>query len=296
MGFQIQANFREEIVQLAPFLKKPGVPAAESLLDAVQAGRVYQHSRKARYLTDLLGDTRHMAGSETLRVFQNLILGNVGFEQAYGFPAEFTCESYLKRFDSSLLTPETQIRLKSLMVEGGMRAAVITARPSLAPAGTTDAGNDYSPEAEMAMDLTGIGRIPVVGFGTIQFLSEKIGVLPDSMIKPSPVQALAAIAAACGGEMAAALDWAAAKVFENGQSPAGQTIPTRFTLHIFEDSAIGIQACQRATAILQRNGIDAAIKAWGIACNPDKIKALEAVGARIFPDVNQAIAEALFKA
>jgi hypothetical protein len=155
-----------------------------------------------------------------------------------------------------------------------------------------DAGNDYSPEAELAMSLTGLSGIPVVGFGTIQFLGGKLRVLPDSLIKPSPVQALAGIAAACGEGMGKALDWAAAMVYEDGNCQAEQIIPVRFTLHIFEDSAIGIKACQGAADILRRHGIEATVKAWGIARNLDKIKALEAAGARIYPDVNEAIAEA----
>jgi hypothetical protein len=291
-GIKIQADYRAEIERLTPYLKKPGVPAAESLLEAVREGNVFQTGGHGRYLTELLGDTRHVAGSETLRVFQNFILGNEGFVRAYGHPAEFKCDSYLTKYDSSLLTHENQERLQTLIAEGAIQAGVITARPSLAPAGMQDAGNDYSPEAELAMSLTGLSGIPVVGFGTIQFLGGKLRVLPDSLIKPSPVQALAGIAAACGEGMGKALDWAAAMVYEDGNCQAEQIIPVRFTLHIFEDSAIGIKACQGAADILRRHGIEATVKAWGIARNLDKIKALEAAGARIYPDVNEAIAEA----
>ena len=295
MGISIQADYRAKISRLTPYLKKPGVPAAEGLLDAVRAGSVFHCGRTAPYMAELLGDTRHIASSETLRVFQSFILGNEGFGKAYGLQPEFASESYLKSYDGALLGAYNLNRLQALIADSTVKVAVITARPSLPPAGTNDLTNDYSPEAEMAMGLPGLGGIPVVGCGAIQFLAGKLGVLPDSLVKPSPVQALAAIAAACGEDMLQALDWAAAKVFAHGSYPAEPHIPARFILHIFEDSAIGIQACQGAAVVLRQNGVDATVRAWGIARNPDKIKALEAVEAKVFPDVNPAIEAAFLK-
>ncbi len=292
-GIKIRADYRAEIERIIPFLNRAEVPAAENLLTAVQAGNVFEGRSSAPYLTELLGDTRHVERSETLRVFQSMILGDEGFAAAYGFQAGFESESYLKKYDKSSLTLENQKRLQHVISNGTIKAAVITARPSLAPDGMRDVANDYSPEAEMAVGLTGLRGIPLVGYGTLQFLAGRIGAMADSLVKPSPVQALAAIAAACGEEMVSALDWAAEMAQGGRNQIVNGKIPARFTLHIFEDSAIGIRACQRAVVILKQVQIEATVKAWGIARNLDKIKTLESVGAKVFPDVNLALEEAL---
>ena len=289
LGISIDVNYRSEIRQMLPFLIKPSIPPSEGLLNAIQAGKIFPGYQNAAFIRDLLGNTRQITDSKTLRVFQNFILGDRGFVDAYSLIPEFETQSFLRMNDVCLLSEESQRILYKLISDSMIRPAVITVRPSLPPAGVDDLLNDYSPEAEMAIQLTGLDGIPVVGFGTIQFLARKIGTSPDSLIKPSPVQALTAIMAAFGETMIRSLEWAAANSIDGGDHQDASQLPSRFTLNIFEDSAKGIQACQQAAFILRQKGCEATVKAWGIARNQDKIKALEAVGAQVFPDVNQAI-------
>jgi hypothetical protein len=258
-------------------------------LDAIQIGSIFPGFQKATFIRDLLGYTRQITVSKTLRVFQNFILGDQGFVEAYSLAPKFESQSYLQMNDVCLLSEGNQRMLTRLISESVINPAVITARPSLPPTGANDLLNDYSPEAEMAIKLTGLDGIPVVGFGTIQFLARKIGVIPDSLIKPSPVQALAAISAAFGESMDKSLDWAAANGIAGCDGREASHIPGRFSLHIFEDSPIGIQASQQAAFILRQKGFEITVKAWGIAQNPDKIKTLEAIGAEVYPDVNLAV-------
>jgi hypothetical protein len=289
LAISIDVNYRSEIRQMLPFLMKPSISPSEGLLDAIQAGKIYPGFQKAAFIRDLMGNTRHISDSKTLRVFQNYILGDRGFIEAYSLIPEFETHSYLRLNDVCLLSDENQRMLNRLISDSVIKLAVITARPSLPPAGAHDLLNDYSPEAEMAIKLTGLDGIPVVGFGTLQFLARKIGVLPDSLIKPSPIQALTAIKAAFGETMIRSLEWAAANGITGGDHQGASHLPSKFTLHIFEDSPIGIHSCQQAAFILKQKGCEVTVKAWGIARNPDKIKALEAVKAEVFPDVNQAI-------
>ena len=145
----------------------------------------------------------------------------------------------------------------------------------------------------MALDLAGLDGVPVVGYGSIQYLAAEMGVAPDSLVKPSPIQALAAIYAALSGDVYKSLFWA--KDFTQIYRTASQdpSLPPEMEIHIFEDSPIGIQACCRAADLLGAAGHKVNIKAWGIATNEDKIKALEAEGAAVYPDVNQVIRIAL---
>ena len=46
---------------------------------------------------------------------------------------------------------------------------------------------------------------------------------------------------------------------------------------------------QAGRAVLKRHGVELNLHAWGIATNPDKRRALEALGAPVFVDINQAL-------
>lgn len=287
-GLRASSDYRADFSRMIPYLN-PKIPAAQALLDAIQAGRLFPDAKNAIYMRELLGSTRQLPKSVTMQVFQNFILGDQGFQNAYGFSAGFETSSTLQTFDQSLLSTENRAWLKNLISQRLILPAVITARPSLSPDGVEDGQNAYSPEAEMALDLTGLGKIPLVGFGSLQFLASRMGVMTESLLKPSPVHALAGIAVALGAGVQESLDWAAAWNGTGRPADGRLQLPARLRLHIFEDSPIGIQACQKAVVLLHESGIDAALSIWGVAENPDKISALQSLGARIFPDVNQAV-------
>jgi hypothetical protein len=67
-------------------------------------------------------------------------------------------------------------------------------------------------------------------------------------------------------------------------------------IHVFEDSPIGIQSVRQAADLIGKTGPGVQVRAWGIASQPDKIKALEQAGAYVMDSVNQAIPAALHAA
>jgi hypothetical protein len=287
-GLSVEADYRADFSQLIPFLDS-SIPAAECLLKTIQGGGLDSIGKSKLFVQELLGFSRQPSHSLTMRVFQNFILGDQGFSGAYGLVSDFETQSYLQTYDLPLLSSQNKAWLLSLIASSAILPAVITARPSLPPPGSADGLNVYSPEAEMALGLTGLGNIPLVGFGSMQYLGGQLGLLADSLVKPSPVQALAALASTLGLETRQSLFWAASVAFGNHQDHGDTPVPQTLDLHIFEDSTIGIVACQKAAELLQRAGHTVRLKKWGIGQNQDKIRALEQVGARVFPDVNQAL-------
>jgi len=119
------------------------------------------------------------------------------------------------------------------------------------------------------------------------------------LLKPSPAQALSAIAYHFTGDEASALQWAA-DVF---QAAAANTLtsahvlrlslPTKLTLHVFEDSPNGLSGGIQAAVLLRAMGKEVDLHLWGISQNPVKQTALQAQGGQVFLDVNQAVRQAL---
>ena len=162
----------------------------------------------------------------------------------------------------------------------------------------------YSPEAEAGLSLLDPEHIPLIGYGRLKYLAEQMGTSPDAILKPAPLQALAALASAVTETEYPALLWALetfARFSEGRVQPldvenevdiAGQ-LPRKFNLHVFEDSSIGIIAGRKAAELLNQDGYEVTFHAWGVAKEEDKTLALDRVGAQIFPDLNAAVREAL---
>ena len=148
-------------------------------------------------LSALLADVYAM-DTPTTRIFQTHTLGSARYTAAYGDPAPFDSESTLATCDQPLLAPDTRDRLLAWHALPGNAAVIFTARPSLPPAGTERVrANVFSPEAELALELIGLdGQIPLIAQGRVGWLAQQRGRSAADYVKPSPVQALAAIGAA----------------------------------------------------------------------------------------------------
>ena len=109
---------------------------------------------------------------------------------------------------------------------------------------------------------------------------------PD-YVKPAPVQALAAIAAAASGQESVALQ-AAAALYEHGtlSGPLAELAGEPVRVVVFEDSSGGIRATRGAVALLQDAGLSAICYGVGISPHEGKRAALEAVADIIVDDVN----------
>ena len=247
----------------------------------------------AALLETLLGHTHDFYRAPVTRTFQHLAIGSRGVAETYGVPPDFKCPAYLEQFDHPLLTPKARDRLEEAVAKGRIRAALYTARPSLPPVEAYEAVTGYSPEAEMARSLVGLEAWPLIGTGKMRWLARRAGEKVEQLVKPSPVQALAAIGAAWSGQEATALE-AALALHCNGElrSPLADLEP--IVLHVFEDTPGGLTAVERGVGILQAAGAAVAWRPYGIApADGPKASALAARGVPVYPSVNEAVLAAL---
>jgi hypothetical protein len=87
-----------------------------------------------------------------------------------------------------------------------------------------------------------------------------------------------------------ALTWAY-EIYHDPSQENHKILPSRFQLHVFEDSTLGIISCRSAVELLEKIGYQIEMHAWGISSNPQKANSLEAAGVTVFPDVNEVIAK-----
>ena len=241
-------------------------------------------------LDALLLNTRALDGAITTRVFQHFTLGSKRFESLTGLPRLFDSNSYLEEYDQVLLSTSSRDLLISNWKNQKLGTAIYTARPSLPE---TDAANSYhySPEAEVALETLGLTELPLIGAGKIGWLAERMNVPAHELAKPSPVQALAAIAAAVNRQTGASLR-AAADFHLNGKMGFFKEFP-QLSIHVFEDSGGNAASVRRAVDQLTKAGLPCTFTAWGIGENPVKQQALLKAGATLVPEINQAIQLAL---
>jgi hypothetical protein len=244
-------------------------------------------------LQDLLGDTRNVWQSELTRVFQQLMLGDALFSTTYRLPATLHSTSFLTQYDQTLLSPANAHWLRnaySLATADTPAVAVYTARPCLPPIDANADPLGYSPEAELALQLVGLDGVPLVGYGCVQWLAQQVGGNAEQYGKPQVVQALGALGAALSGKIATSLQ-SAFELVCNGKllSPFAEWVGHPLQIFIFEDSARSIRGVQQMGALLREHGIDAQVFGMGIDPYGPKQPVLQAVGAKVFADVNQAI-------
>lgn len=267
-----------------------GAPPTETIDQVV---RERAGGRFGAILDRLLCDIYSLQ-TPTTRILQHFTLGSERFRQTYGLEPEIDSQSMLITHDRPLISREMRQRLLGRIEPGKPGMAIYTARPSLPPPGTqpTDTRGAYSPEANLAMELLDLPvHVPLIASGSMTWLAAMRGKVPADYIKPSPVQALAAIGAARSGEVIDALEAAARLVEEDRlDGPLSLLVnePTRVV--VFEDARGGIQATQRAVELLSRAGLPVTCEAVGVAEEATKRQALDEVADRIVSNVNQGLA------
>ena len=224
---------------------------------------------------NLLHDSRNVHFSHTTRLFQHFSLGSRVFSEAYDLPAEVETDSLLQSHDSSNLTEVTLEKLR----QKDVYLASITARPSAPPRDVETSHIGYAPEAEAALELVGLADIPLIGYGRLEYYEKQFGVAAASLLKPSPVQSLAAVAAAFTGaewsSIRAAAEWQATGRLNSIFS----SLPREFELIVVEDTMGGIRSAQAAGDVLQKNGFDVKVHALGLTSGSRaKIDAFDKAG------------------
>jgi hypothetical protein len=225
--------------------------------------------------TNLLSQSRNVNFSQTMRLFQHYTLGSRVFSETYELPVEVETDSFLLTHDRSNINDSIRARL----CQPNIYLAGLTARPSTPPREVGDSHFGYAPEAEIALELVGLADIPLIAFGKLEYLAAQRGLDPGALIKPSPVHALAATAAALTGNewggLQSAGDW-----FQKGQlNGIFKELPRAFELYVVEDTLGGIRSTQSAGEILQQAGFDVTIRPLGLTSgSASKVEAFTQAG------------------
>ena len=296
-GLLRQVHYRPSILQFGELVEEGKYQADVALRHArrTPGQTLFPYLGNHPLLTSLLANSRDVERSATTRIFQHFSLGSQVFEKTYGLLAELETPSLLLAYDRPLLPPELRDRLLSAQDQGRVRLAAYTMRPSRPPAEITAFHPGYAPEAEMALELAGLSELPLIAYGRIRYLAEQRQAEPESFLKPSPVQALAAILAAELRAELPALELALQ--LYRGEVPREGLRQLEgwsgLQVHVFEDSVGGIQATHRAAQVLREHGVEIGVHAWGCATHPEKIAALERIAAPVFSGVQPAVESAL---
>jgi hypothetical protein len=250
-------------------------------------------TRLAPLLETLLGCVHGFYQAPVTRHFQHLVLGSQAIRQTYGVSPDLESPAYLRLYDRPLLSPAVRALLLEKIASGQVRAALYTTRPSLPPACVEDRfATGYAPEAEMAQELVGLETLPLVGRGRLRWLAQRAGAELGDLLKPFPVQALAAIGAAWSGQEQAALA-AALALHRRGKLVHPLSELGLVTVHVFEDSPGGLRAVELGVRALRAAGQDVTWRAYGIArAGSPKAATLAARGAQVYPSINEAVLSA----
>ncbi len=256
-------------------------------------GLGHSKSAVAVLLGTLLSHTHDFYRAPVTRHFQHLVLGSRGVAETYGVSPDFEGFSYLRQYDRPLLSPTTCAQLQESVASGRVRAALYTARPSLPPVEADGPATGYPPEAEMARSLVGLEEWPLIGLGRMRWLAWQTGEDVERLVKPSPVQALAAIGAAWSGQEVAALEAALALHGDGELRPLLADLGP-VTLDVFEDTIGGLKAVERGLKALEAASATATWRPYGVtSTDGPKAAAMAALGVPTYPSVNEAVLAAL---
>lgn len=237
-------------------------------------------------LKNILQGAHQIHTSLTHRVFQELVLGSRRFAGAYRLEAWFDRPGTLFTEDHPALTPQEADELREWIGHPDHQAAVFTNRPSAAPEGFFD-----TPEAEIGLQVIGFKDMPVIGHGGLTWLGARLGLEYGELLKPSPVHLLAALQSALSlGQKRALL--AAADLALKGEGINEWYAFHGAQISVFEDAAKGVRGARNARNVLEDIGVHATWNLYGVSTSGPKIRALAEAGARVFPTLQGALADA----
>ena len=257
----------------------PSLADAERLL----LGRRDHSSTQVETLQGILRNARQIDGSLTHRLFQELILGSRVFAELYGLEASKASDGYLLTLDVPALDNLQTEQLLGWLAKDDHFAAIFTNRPSKPLGGYFD-----TPEAELGLKLVGLEGVPVVGHGSLAWMTEKCGLPMDTLLKPSPVHALTAMRCALGEDVELALQSSVSLVLD-GVSGEGWSVLDGAQVVVFEDAAKGLQSAHAARERLYQEGISIDLILRGVSPDENKAYALRAAGAQVFEDLFTAL-------
>lgn len=301
-GLIREVNYRQTIESLGQFYQQKGVQMRERRLmyKTPEMAEIFPVVHGTSLYHDLFETIDSIERSELIQVYQTLVLGSEKFQKTYKLIPKFSCDAYLGTRDKVLISEEDRQLLLRAQPGKKPRLAMMTARASRPLVLHEDEVHTwYAPEAEIAMELLGYTALPVIASGHLRYISQALECDASQLLKPSAFHALTSILAAFGIPVLSALNYAAGlststhcgdvKSDRRLTEELTRYIPPEFTVHIVEDSYIGIESAQRAVKVLEESGYKCACQPWGVAVRPEKIKSLERLRAAVFPDITQVI-------
>ena len=218
-----------------------------------------------------LSKTRNPFKNEVTSVFQEYVLGIEAFEDTYGRRGLTGAEeSLIKTKDQSLVDGDARKEIERISQGGGM-VIVYTGRPGLPPDDARRRPNDgYAPEAELAVEKSKVNALGTVSMGSMEWLARKTGTPVESLTKPNPTQALAAILAGIRGRVDAKVLLDAYEWGRTGETPddlqpfVGNGNRAKLEIVVVEDSPSGIIAFINAIKILKEKGVNVELSAIGV--------------------------------
>jgi len=258
-----------------------GIEARRLIEQRLLEGKEHAPAQRAALQT-MLRDAYDTERSLTNRIIQELNLGTVEFEACYGRPAAIPGEGLLRTKDLPLISAGEAAQLVQWDATPGKRAIVFTNRLSRVPAGTGGA-----PEAEIGLARLGLSVLPFVSMGHLDWLCAERRLEPQSLLKPSPVHALAALRLAAGDSIGEALAAAAALELDCQDGGGWRRLDGTQAI-VFEDSFRGLQSARGAQPALDRIGVRLSLDLRGVTTRDVKRRALELAGGVVYPDFSSA--------
>lgn len=215
-----------------------------------------------------LSETRNPFSNEVTSVFQEYVLGKETFELTYGRKSQTGAEeSLIKTKDESLVDEAARKEIERISQEGGM-VVIYTGRPGLPPPDAErKEGDGYAPEAELAIERSGVKAIGIVSMGSMEWLGRETGTPVEDLTKPNPTQALAVILAAIRGKvdkhvLLDAYEWAVKGIKPQDAKTLAER--EKLKLVVVEDSPSGVRAFINAKKIIEKEGVNVSLTAVGV--------------------------------
>jgi hypothetical protein len=235
------------------------------------------------HLVAILENCRDIFESLTLPIHQETVLGSQLFYQTYHLEPQLETESYLSKFDQSVIRPSVRRGLLDWLKPEEHAAGILTNRPSLTPSPSFS-----SPEAELGAEIAGIDHIlPILGSGMLSwFAVTHCGLPGHTFLKPNPVHALALMQLCYGIRSEEALRLASDLWLEKAKPEKWEKFH-QSKIIVFEDSIKGLLSAKNAQKLLADIGIRIELVLIGVGSNPIKTEKFHGLADRIISEINE---------
>jgi hypothetical protein len=234
-------------------------------------------------IRSILRTARATDGSLTHCTFQELVLGSEVYAQTYQRPAVLNVHSYLQSYDVPLIRVDSVATIQRWLKDPAHAAAIFTSRPSLPLPGVFS-----TPEAEMGASLVGLENLPIIGLGSLLWLTQQYKAGAQAFVKPSPVHVLSALLLALGYPNLTCLQEAAALALDGIANPMWKDLEGA-EIAVFDDSPAGLGSAISARECLAAARLPVKMDLFGIASDSQKVAALESLDAKTYPDITEAL-------